>query len=193
MDALLTVKLDQVDLHPAIAARIREQPDLLPSRFPAGHLNERALEFVLRTHPIQVTPRAEPAEPQSSDSATLTGARGKPGRQRSKGPYYCVGGLRTFQIAKPRLAPDSIVPVLLIQPPADPAAVAWLDLFLGAIVCGIQGTGSARQIGRLWDAIPKPSREQLFPDLKSRTALAQELGVSEKSILGRGTKKRTAD
>lgn len=188
MDILISLPLRQINLHPEIAASIRQQPDLLPTRFPNTDLNESAFNYVFRSHPIQVIPQNPgTAASDNSSSAGRIPAK-KRGAIPKAGAFYCIGGLRTFQLAKTRLSMDTEVPALQVRDSVDAASHAWLDLFLGAIICGIHGTGSTQQLGRLWDALPRALRKQIFPSLASRTALTQALGLKEKALLGQRLK-----
>lgn len=185
LDVLVTLPLKQIELHPDIARRVSQQPDLLPSRFPNTDLSEDAYIHVFRSHPIQVIPQSsDTTKDGDSVSAERTVAK-KRGAIPKLGTFYCIGGLRTFQLAKTRLSMDTEVPVLQVRDSLNPAAYAWLDLLLGAIMCGIHGTGSTQQLGRLWDALPKATRKEIFPALTSRTALTQALGLKEKALLGK--------
>lgn len=159
------VPLSRIALHPEISEEFRALANALPHRFPGGTFSDQALHHLCLAHPIQVIPRA--SEPGENDDQ-----------------LWCVGGVRTFQIVKPRLLPGTVVPVLLLSEPPEPGIshLATLDLFLASVAFGIRGSRNGEQVAALWRAIPVELMREYFPPLKSLSAMARHLGWDPRAL-----------
>lgn len=159
------VSLARITLHPEIAEDFRDLADVLPHRFPGGTFSEAALLHLCLAHPIQVLPR-------DSDTKEVDQA------------FWCVGGIRTFQLVKPRLSPDQPVPVLPLSSPPEEAIsdLATLDLFLGSVAFGIRGSRHGEQVAAMWRAVPVALMRKYCPPLKSLAAIARHLGWDPRAL-----------
>ena len=187
MAHLIKLPVEQISLHPQLARRIREAPELLPTRFPRVGLGMEALQHILLTHPMLVASR-----PSRGESGQARNQTNEPDTKSTATPlaprFWCVGGLPTFQLAVTRLAPTAKVPAIQLPGKADPEPVAWVDLLLGALLSGIHGPGSTAQLGRLWDVLPEGTRQANFPGVRSKAAFTRALGLKEKALLGKRSK-----
>lgn len=167
--------LKDVILHPEIGNTIAERAALIPDWHSAETLSPEAIRHLCLAFPIRAV------------AGVTEVATDSPARNRHKRRvYFCVGGLRTFQIAKTRLPSEVRVPVL-VQDEADGdiGGLALRELFLGTVALGILGDRSAAQLEGLRTAIPRELLLEFHPSLKSRNAMATALKLGRTALAPR--------
>lgn len=163
----LLVALQDVELHSELRATIAEYAENLPDRYASTELSPEGVEHLCLAFPIRTV-------------RTKLPSRSKGG---SRYVYHCVGGLRTYQIAKARLPPETRVRVLVDDETGDEVGPRALrELFLGAVAFGIRGSRSAAQLEALRKMLPVDFLTQFFPRIKSRTAMTRVFGFGRSAL-----------
>lgn len=162
-------RLDQILIHPEIEPVFAELADALPDRFPAGLLSAEGVRQVCRSFPMRVIKAPRTKSQTKADSGHRM--------------YFCISGLRTFQIAKVRMPPDTKIPVILErEPPPDLATQARQELLLSLVLFGMHGSRNAAPLEVLRCALPQAEVLSVFPGFGSARQMAQALGISRNAL-----------
>lgn len=156
--------LSEIQLEKITPHKTYTEPELLENFIqtefmlatPAKHLSRQAVYALLELHPVQVM-------------------------YTKRDGYICVGGIRSFSIARNCLAPSDIIPVTLLphMKESDAKKRCVTDILLTAACLSIQ---SKESLYRYLQILPDHIKHEMLKQPQRPLQLARMLNISRETL-----------
>jgi len=146
--------LSQVELHPEIYREVGQAYAALNHKIEASAVfSPSAVHDLLHCHFIQVV------------------------RNRKKA-FWCISGLRSWQLAKLCLTPEQEIPLILRQRIRKENIVryAWTECYLSHLAFVLPDNIGKSGLAAFWQQLPQDLKQRLTPGLKDKAKVSRVLG-----------------